>query len=101
MKVLVIGHPEAVLGFSLAGVQGIAVSTAEETNKALDDALVTPDIGIVLVTQDVSNLVQERMDDLRQHSTVPLVVEVPGPEGVGEGQPSLSDVLLRAIGVKI
>lgn len=101
MKVLVIGHPEAVLGFSLAGVQGIAVSTAEETNKALDDALVTPDIGIVLVTQDVSNLVQGRMDDLRQHSTVPLVVEVPGPEGVGEGQPSLSDVLLRAIGVKI
>ncbi len=101
MKVLVIGHPEAVLGFSLAGVQGVAVSTAEETNKALDEALVTPDVGIVLVTQDVSDLVQGRMDDLRQHSTVPLVVEIPGPEGVGEGQPSLSDVLLRAIGVKI
>jgi len=101
MKVLVIGHPEAVLGFSLAGVQGVAVSTAEETNKALDEALVTPDVGIVLVTQDVSDLVQGRMDDLRQHSTVPLVVEIPGPEGVGEDQPSLSDVLLRAIGVKI
>jgi V/A-type H+/Na+-transporting ATPase subunit F len=101
MKVLVIGHPEAVLGFSLAGVQGVAVSTAEETNKALDEALATEDVGIVLITQDVSDLIQGRMDDLRQHSTVPLVVEIPGPEGVSAGQPSLSDVLLRAIGVKI
>jgi hypothetical protein len=65
MKVLVIGHPEAVLGFSLAGVQGVAVSTAEETNKALDEALATADVGIVLVTQNVSNLVQGRMDDSR------------------------------------
>ncbi len=101
MKVLVIGHPQAVLGFSLSGVQGIAVSTAEETNNALDEALTREDVGIILITQDVSNLIQGRMDDLRQHSTVPLVVEIPGPEGVGEGQPSLSDVLLRAIGVKI
>jgi vacuolar-type H+-ATPase subunit F/Vma7 len=101
MKVLVIGHPEAVLGFSLAGVQGIAVSSPEETNKALDEALLSEDIGIILVTQDVSSQIQSRMDDLRQHSTVPLVVEIPGPEGIAEGQPSLSEVLLRAIGVKI
>lgn len=101
MKVLVIGHPQAVLGFSLSGVQGMAVTTADETNQALDEALARNDIGIVLVTQDVSALVQGRMDDLRQHSTVPLVVEIPGPQGVGAGQPSLSDVLLRAIGVKI
>lgn len=101
MKVLVIGHPEAVLGFSLAGVQGIAVSTPEETNKALDEALVAESVGIILVTQDVSSQIQARMDDLRQHSTVPLVVEIPGPDGTSSGQPSLSDVLLRAIGVKI
>jgi V/A-type H+/Na+-transporting ATPase subunit F len=81
MKVLVIGHPEAVLGFSLAGVQGIAVSSPEETHKALDEALQTADVGIILVTQDVSSQIQSRMDDLRQHSTVPLVVEIPGPEG--------------------
>jgi V/A-type H+/Na+-transporting ATPase subunit F len=101
MKVLVIGHPQAVLGFSLSGVQGIAVSTADETNQAIDEALAREDVGIILVTQDVSSLVQSRMDDLRQHSTVPLVVEIPGPQGVSAGQPSLSDVLLRAIGVKI
>ena len=101
MKVLVIGHPEAVLGFSLAGVQGVGVSNADETNKALDEALVTEGIGIILITQDVSSLVQTRMEDLRHHSTVPLVVEIPGPDGVSADQPSLGDILLRAIGIKI
>ena len=101
MKVLVIGHPEAVLGYSLAGVQGQAVSSAEEANQALDKALSAPDIGIILVTQNVARLIESRMDYLQLRSTIPLVVEIPGPEGVGPDQPSLSDVVLRAIGVKI
>jgi len=33
MKVLVIGHQEAVLGFSLAGVNGRAVATAERPTR--------------------------------------------------------------------
>ncbi len=101
MKVLVIGHPQAVLGFSLAGVQGIAVTTAAETNKALDEAMVSSEIGIVLITQDVSSLIESRMDQLRQNSTVPLVVEIPGVNGTSTDQPSIGDVLLRAIGIKI
>ena len=35
------------------------------------------------------------------HSTVPLVVEIPGPAGVPEGEPSLSDLVLKAIGIKL
>lgn len=38
MKILVIGHPEAVLGYSLVGVEGKAVTSAEETSLALDAA---------------------------------------------------------------
>jgi vacuolar-type H+-ATPase subunit F/Vma7 len=101
MKVLVIGHPEAVLGFSLVGVAGKAVTTAAQANQALDEALSSSDIGIILVTQDVSKLIEARMDNLKLHSTVPLVVDIPAPEGVSPDQPSLSDIVLRAIGIKI
>jgi V/A-type H+-transporting ATPase subunit F len=101
MKVLVIGHPEAVLGFSLAGVNGQAVSTAAEANQALDEAMKAKDIGIILVTQDVARLIQARMDDLKLHSTVPLIVEILSPEGVRAGEPALSEVVLRAIGIKL
>ena len=101
MKVLVIGHPEAVLGFSLAGVSGKAVTTAEGANQALDEALAAADVGIILVTQDVAQLLQERVEDLKLHSTIPLVVEIPSPAGVPEDQPSLSELVLKAIGIKL
>lgn len=101
MKVLVIGHPDAVLGFSLAGVHGQAVTTAAEANQALDVAFASNDTGIILVTQDVARLIQSRVEDLKLHSTVPLVVEIPSPEGVSPDAPTLSEVVLRAIGIKL
>lgn len=101
MKVLVIGHPEAVLGFSLAGVNGQAVTTADEAGRALDEALASKEIGIILVTQDIAGMLQARVEDLKLHSTVPLVVEIPSPAGVSPDQPSLSDIVLRAIGIKL
>jgi V/A-type H+/Na+-transporting ATPase subunit F len=101
MKILVIGNQAAVLGFSLVGVHGKAVSTANEVDQALDEALSTPDTGIVLVTEDVAELVAARMDQLKLRSTVPLVVEIPGPEGVRADRPSLNEMVLRAIGVRL
>ncbi len=101
MKVLVIGNPEAVLGFSLVGVSGQAATTAAEANQILDGALAADDIGIILVTQDIAGMIAARMEELKLHSTVPLVVEIPGPAGVSPDQPSLSEVVLKAIGIKL
>ncbi len=101
MKVQVIGNSEAVQGFALVGVHGQVATTADEINQALDKALADKDIGILLVTQDVGRLIEARMDRLKLRSTVPLVVEIPGPQGVSPDQPTLSDIVLRAIGIKI
>lgn len=101
MKVLVIGDPKAVLGFSLVGVDGESASSADEVNQAIDKALSAKDIGIILITQDAAKLIGPRMEQLGLRSTVPLIVEIPSSAGVDPNQPSLSDVVLRAIGVKI
>jgi V/A-type H+-transporting ATPase subunit F len=101
MKVFVIGNQEAVLGFSLVGVAGTVAATAAEANLALDEALANSQAGIVLVTEDVAGLIEARMDHLKLRSTVPLVVEIPGPGGVRADRPSLNDIMLRAIGVKL
>ena len=101
MKILVIGHPEAVLGFSLAGVGGRVAVNVAEVNQALDDAQASKDVGIVLVTQDVAELIPARMEHLKLRSTVPLIVEIPAEGGVPEGQASLGEIVLRAIGVRL
>ncbi|MCD6290906.1 MAG: V-type ATP synthase subunit F [Anaerolineae bacterium] len=101
MKVLVIGHPSAVLGFSLVGVHGQVATTAEEVTQALDEALEAPDVGIVLVTEDVAGLIRPRMDQLKLRGSVPLVIEIPGPEDIQTSRPSLNKVIQQAIGIKI
>jgi V/A-type H+-transporting ATPase subunit F len=101
MKLMVIGHPEAVLGFSLAGVGGRVATSAVEVNQALDELLASPDVGIVLVTDDVAGLIEARMNDLKMHSTVPLVFEIPAPPAVRPSKPPLSEIVKRAIGIKI
>jgi V/A-type H+-transporting ATPase subunit F len=101
MKILVIGHPEAVLGFSLVGVHGQVATSAEEANQALSDALASPDVGIILVTGNVAGLIEPRMAQLKLSSTGPLVVEIPGPGGVPSDQLTLSEVVQRVIGIKI
>src|ERR1043165_8408039 len=94
MKILVIGQPEAVLGFSMTGVGGRVASTADEVNQALDEAQASKDVGIVLVTQDVAQLIPARMETLKLRSTVPLVVEIPAHGGAPEGQESLGEIVL-------
>ena len=101
MKILVIGHPDAVLGFSIAGVGGRVASTAEEINQALDEAQAAKDVGVVLVTQDVAELIPARMEQLKLRSTVPLIVEIPAGGGAPEGQASLGEIVLRAIGIRL
>jgi V/A-type H+-transporting ATPase subunit F len=101
MKVLVIGHPEAVLGFSLVGVHGQVATSAAEVDQALDGALSASGIGIILVTEDVADLIKGRMEQLKLRSTVPLVVEIPSPQGVRPDQLSLGEIVQRAIGIKL
>ena len=101
MKILVIGHPDAVLGFSMAGVGGKVATNADGVNQALDEAQANKDVGIVLVTQDVAALIPARMENLKLRSTIPLVMEIPASGGAPEGQSSLGDIVLRAIGIKL
>jgi vacuolar-type H+-ATPase subunit F/Vma7 len=70
-------------------------------NQALDDVQASKEVGIVLVTQDVAQLIPARMEHLKLRSTIPLVVEIPGQGGVPEGQESLGEIVLRAIGIKL
>ncbi len=101
MRLLVIGSQDAVWGFSLAGVRGQIVTTAEELNQALDAALENEELGIVLITEGVADLARQRVEEAMIRSTTPLVVEIPGPEGPSPDRPSLSEVIRRTIGVRI
>ncbi len=101
MKLMVIGHQDAVRGLALVGVEGQIATTSEAVNRALDAALNDKSIGIVLVTEEAANLARQRMDYLMARSTIPLVVEIPGPAGPQADRPTLGEMIRRTTGVRI
>ena len=101
MELLVIGSAPAVWGFSLAGIRGQVVSSEMELDRALDEARENANIGIVLITSDVVDLARDRINTLMARSEVPLVVEIPGPDGPSPNRPSVHETLRRTIGVKL
>ncbi len=100
MRITVIGHPEAVQGFALAGVHGQIATTREEVHRALDEVLQDADIGILLITNETAALAQTRLANLKLRSKTPLIIEIPGPAGIPADQQTLKEIIQRAIGVR-
>ena len=101
MKMHVIGDPDAVLGFSLAGLTGEVATTAHEVVQALDRAVGDPEMGVILITEQAASLVEELVASLRVATPGPVVIEIPGPEGPMRERPSMREVAMRATGTRV
>jgi vacuolar-type H+-ATPase subunit F/Vma7 len=97
---LVIADEDTVLGFRCVGVAGNAVNSRTEALAALKSARDSK-AGVVILTQEVTAMMQEEVDALRFGGGLPMVVEIPGVRGPLAGRKSLRDVIRQAIGVRI
>lgn len=100
MKVWVIGHVDAVLGFALVGVHGEIVDSVDDMNRALDSVLSNPELGLVLVTEDCSKLASERMTRLKSRIEPPLFLEIPSPAGTSSEGISFIKLAEQSIGIR-
>ena len=77
MKVITIGSRVFVTSFQLAGVQGKIVDTPddafEEIKKLYDDS----DVGLVLVSDDLTEQINDQLTKLRAEKSTPLVFSLP------------------------
>jgi len=98
MRLYVIGHEDAVLGFSLAGVEGLATRDPQEAIERLEELAADGETGIIIVTSDLAEKLGSEIDALRNRSDVPLVLEIPAP-GYPLRRPPLRELIRRAIGI--
>jgi len=100
MKAFVIGSDSCVLGFALAGLEGITVRSKDQVDAALDLLMGDPGVALVLISADVAALARDRVDELKINSLQPLLVEIPG-QHTGTSYPPLREFVQRAIGVQL
>ena len=101
MPYYIIGDEETVLGFSFAGVQGIAVSTEDEARKAFRDAISNSELVVLIITEDVGNMLEAEVKEHRYAAKPPYVTVVESVRGPKGQRISLLDLIKEAVGVKI
>lgn len=101
MQYYVLGDEDTVLGFGMVGVAGRAVDGAEEAAAAFDEACADRELGILIVTERVAELIRPRVDRLVYSDDFPLIVEIPDRQGRLPGRPGIRDTVNAAIGIKL
>jgi V/A-type H+/Na+-transporting ATPase subunit F len=65
------------IGLRLAGVNGVVVHEKEEVLKAIAEARKDSQLGILIITRKLAELVPEVIDELKLSVSLPLIVEIP------------------------
>ncbi|MGN0907073.1 MAG: V-type ATP synthase subunit F [Bullifex sp.] len=99
MEYYVIADEDVTLGFSLVGIQGVAVHSREEAEAAFDSVVEMKRFGIIIITEKAASFIREKVDKYLFTEDLPLVVEIPNP---GEkSSRDLRTLVNEAIGVSI
>lgn len=98
---LISDNVDTQIGMRMAGIRGIIAHNKEEADDAIDAAVADPQIGILLITEKLAVLCQEKIAPLKANSRTPLVVEIPNRESAGRTPDSITRYIREAIGIKL
>ena len=101
MKYFIIGDEDAVLGFGMVGVKGKTAVNRSQAEEAFKMALTDKEVGIVIITERIAELIRPHVDQFIFSEKFPLIVEVPDRKGPMAGKPTLRKMVNDGIGIKL
>lgn len=102
-RLVVVSNASLADGFRLAGPETIIARPGPDAAAALRAVTLEGDVGLVLVTVDLWESVDERLRGLLERLPRPVVLPIPagGAAGVAERRQLIGEMLQRAIGFRI
>ncbi len=101
MKYSIIGDDDAVLGFEMVGVSGRTVRDPEEAHRAFLAVLDEREVGIIIITERVADMIRPLVDRFLFTESFPLIVEIPDRKGRQPDRPGIRDLVNTAIGIRL
>ena len=81
VKIVTVGSRVFVTSFQVAGVQGKVVDSPEKAYDEIKQLTSDPSIGLILVSDDMSNPITDKLTSLRIAKSTPLVFSLPSQGG--------------------
>ena len=98
---LISDNNDTLVGMRLGGVKSVLAKTESEIDRAIDDVIKNPEIGILIVTENVFEKAKVRLTDIRIHKSFPLVVEVPDRFGQKRPDDYITRYIKESVGIKL
>lgn len=95
---MTVGSRVFVTSFQLAGVQGTIVESSEKALVEITELMKDSSIGLILVSDDISKNIGNRLTELRSKKSTPLVFELPA-SGSQKGEIDYRLLLKQILGV--
>lgn len=101
MKFFVLADEDIVLGFRYVGVDGEVINEPTKAKEAFERAVKIPDLGILIITEKISDILHDEVIKWQHESLYPLIVEIPDFDGHLPDRQTLTDAIREAVGINI
>lgn len=92
---------DTFLGLQLAGINGIIVHNREDALNEMKKAIHSGNIGILILTERIVDMIRDEVMDYKIKSKTPLVIEIPDRHGSIRDTNAIEEYIRNSIGVRI
>lgn len=101
MKSLLISdNKDTIVGLRLSGISGVLAETKEEIMVNFDKAVKDKNIGIVIITENIFEMMKDKVVEVKRSGDIPLIVTIPNREGLRDKN-FIMKYVKESIGIKI
>lgn len=98
---LISDNRDTLVGMRLAGITGVLLRERDEMLKEFNRCLNDKNIGILILTEKVFDLLHDEVMQVKVKSKFPLIVEIPDRFGLKRDEDFITKNINESIGVNI
>jgi len=99
-----VSHGDLAAGFELAGLRSSEARTPEEAGQRLRDFHEQPEVGVVLIEENLYNALPEELHREFGRRPLPMIVPFPGPRWVAvpeSAEAYIVELLRQVVGYRV
>lgn len=98
---LISDNTDTLVGMRLAGITGVVLKKREEALEEFNKCLNNKEIGILILTENIFDLISEEVMEVKLKKKFPLIVEIPDRTGLKRDSNFITNYINKSIGIDI